>query len=199
MSTPRAYQRVNTATDYDFDFAKFPPFLKFDGVDDSMYSAASIDFTSTDKMTVFAGVHKVGITSGAVLETSATSDTNNGSFSYFTGAWSDARDYFSTRGTVLSYPSLSVTPPVTYVIAAASNISGDLITVRSNSVQVVNSSADLGTGNFGNYPLYVGRRNNASLPFNGRIYQLALKGKAMTAAEIATVESFVNSKTKAFV
>jgi len=192
------YQRVNTATDYDYDFSKFPAYLKFDGVDDSMYSAASIDFTSTDKMTVFAGVHKVGITSGAVLETSATSDTNNGSFSYFTGAWSDARDYFSTRGTVLSYPSLSVTPPVTYVIAAASNISGDLITVRSNSVQVVNSSADLGTGNFGNYPLYIGRRNNASLPFNGRLYQLALKGKSMTAAEITTVESFINSKTKAY-
>lgn len=67
--------------------------------------------------------------------------------------------------------------------------------VGKTGVMTVDGGA---VGNFGNYPLYVGRRNNASLPFSGRIYQLALKGKAMTAAEISTVEAFFNSRTKAF-
>jgi hypothetical protein len=71
------YQRVNTATDYDYDFSKFPAYLKFDGVDDSLYSAASIDFTSTDKMTVFAGVHKASDAArGMIVET----NTANGAF-----------------------------------------------------------------------------------------------------------------------
>ena len=50
-----------------------------------------------------------------------------------------------------------------------------------------------GTGNFGNYPLYIGRRNGATLPFNGHIYQLVVRG-ALT-ADLAPVETYVADKT----
>jgi hypothetical protein len=53
-------------------------------------------------------------------------------------------------------------------------------------------------GNFGNYPLYIGRRNNASLPLNGRIYQMIVCGKTLSASELASTEAFVNTKTGAY-
>jgi len=197
----RPYQRVNTATDYDYDFSKFPAYLKFDGVDDSLYSAASVDFTSTDKMTVFAGVHKASDAATAVLvELSANAITTNGAFVLGAPLGTGTATYDQyVRGTAVSGAALGSTPaPTTNVITAVGDIAGDLNRVTKNGTTSNQIGSDLGTGNYGNYPLYVGRRNNASLPFNGRIYQLALKGKALSAAEISTVEAFVNSKTKAF-
>ena len=193
------YQRVNTATDYDYDFSKFPPYLKFDGVDDSMYSAASVDFTSTDKMTVFAGVHKASDASAAVLlETSANFNSNSGTVSMFVPDIAAARMQFGSRGTASSYDIYYKAAPATVVFTGAASIANDYLNIRANGASVASVATDQGTGNYGNYPLYVGRRNNASLPFNGRLYQLALKGKSMTAAEITTVESYINSKTKAY-
>ena len=55
-----------------------------------------------------------------------------------------------------------------------------------------------GTGNFGNYPLFIGARNNASFRFNGRIYSLAVLGRTATDAELASMEAWVNGKTGAF-
>jgi hypothetical protein len=66
--------------------------------------------------------------------------------------------------------------------------------LRLNGAQTASSSADQGTGNFGSYPLYIGRRNNATLPFNGRIYQLIVRGAASSAAEIASTERYIAGK-----
>ena len=200
MSTPRAYQRVNTATDYDYDFSKFPPFVKFDGVDDSLYSAASVDFTSTDKMTVFAGVHKASDAAlGMVLEHSAELGTNAGTFQFYTNASPYLGYDFASFGTAASLVRTPPIPaPATSVISLVTEIATDTALTRHNGVQVASSAGDQGTGNYGNYPLYVGRRNNASLPFNGRLYQLAIKGKALSAGEVATVEALINARTKAF-
>jgi hypothetical protein len=74
-----AYQRATTATDY--DETGFLPRLRFDGADDSMYSAAAVNFTASDEMTVLAGLTKLSdATSGTVCELSAAVDANNGSF-----------------------------------------------------------------------------------------------------------------------
>ena len=193
------YQRVNTATDYDFDFSKFPPYLKFDGVDDSMYTAASVDFTSTDKMTVFAGVHKANDTLyQTILETGVGS--SNGSIGWRANNGTGGTYALLSQGTLMSQATTaaSYVGPTTSVLTGISDISTDNATVRVNGVQVQYVATDQGTGNYANLVLNVGRRNNASLPFNGRLYQLAIKGKALSAAEISTVEAFINSRTKAF-
>lgn len=184
-------------------------YLNFDGVDDSLYSAASIDFTSTDKMTVFAGVHKASdvIDQSTIVETGPGSNITAGTYALQASLGGTtvyrAQLYGSSRG-VRDTPA-TFAAPRTDVISIAFDIAGSAITdeivFRSNGAApagMQNILSPSGTGNFSNYPLYVGRRNNAALPFNGRIYQLALKGKSMTAAEIATVESFVNLKTKAY-
>jgi hypothetical protein len=47
---------------------------------------------------------------------------------------------------------------------------------------------------FANATLYVGRRGGTTLPFNGRIYQLVIRGAASTGPQITSAERFVGSK-----
>jgi hypothetical protein len=58
----------------------------------------------------------------------------------------------------------------------------------------VTSATDQGTGNFGNYPLYFGRRGGSTLPFNGREYQTIIRGAASSALQITQAERFVGNK-----
>jgi hypothetical protein len=194
-----AYQRVDTATSY--DTAGFPLYLRFDGSDDS-FLTNSVDFTGTDKMTVWAGVRKLSdATVGIFVELSADTNINNGS--WFLACFNaTSRDYFSNaRGTLtLTNPGFFTPAPApdTSVLAVTVNLGTDLITLQRNTVAGTNSIGSLGGGNFGNYPLYIGRRNNATLPYNGRLYSLIIRGAQSTATQIAQTESYVNSKTRAF-
>jgi hypothetical protein len=79
------------------------------------------------------------------------------------------------------------------------NISGDSSALRINGTQVALDTADQGTGNFLAYPLYLFRRGGTSLPFNGRFYGMIVRfGPNLSSALIASTESYINSKTKAF-
>ena len=197
-STATRYQSITTATSY--DTVGFPYYLKFDGVDDSLATAA-INFTSTDKMTVFAGVRKLSDAAvGLVVELSSDLNTNNGSF--YVGAPANngvANTGFSVKGTIASGASASsFASPISAVVTGTAAISSPLIIQRRNGVQVSSSSAALGTGNFGNYNLYVGSRGGTTLPFNGHLYSLIIRGAASSASQIASAESYVNSKTGAY-
>jgi hypothetical protein len=198
------YQRVNTATDY--AATGFLPYLKFDGVDDSL-STNSISFTSTDKMSVFAGVRKLSDAAAAIVaELSAVASTNNGAF-YVAAPDSPATYGFGLRGTTsINRNASTYTAPITNVLAASYDIAqatpATEVTIRINAATpgtIVNGGvSDAGTGNFGNYPLYIGRRNNASLPFNGQMYSMIIVGKAVTAGELSSTETYVNQKTGAY-
>lgn len=196
------YQRVNTATDY--ATTGFLPYLKFDGVDDSL-STNSISFTSTDKMSVFAGVRKLSDSPNyqVITELSVNAGSNNGAF-LLTGAdsFTPSKYLFASKGTaalsLASTNSLSFSTPITNTLTGLSDISGDLVTLQVNGVQVAQSTADQGTGNFGNYPLYLGRRGGTLFPLNGQLYSMVIVGKAVTASELTNTENFVNRKTGAY-
>jgi hypothetical protein len=203
-----AYQRIAAATDY--DTSGFPLYLRFDGTDDSL-ATASIDFSATDKMTTWAGFRKLSDTAYQIVaELSASVATNNGSFSLLStsGAGVAVASALSTalRGSaVASYDATTFISPSTNVIALSHDIGGatvaDEIAVRVNgAVPTLTSTgaANAGTGNFGNYPLYIGRRGGTSLSFNGRLYSLIVRGAQSTAAQIASTETWVNGKTKAY-
>ena len=198
-STATRYQSITTATSY--DTVGFPYYLKFDGVDDSL-STASIDFTSTDKMTVVAGVRKLSdAAAGVVLETSTNSAGNDGSIGVFApNAALSQKFSVRSRGNVTSdLTSVGSQPsPYTAVITTQSDISTDALNLCINSGQNASSTADQGTGNYGNYPLYIGRRSGTSLPFNGHLYSLIVRGAQSTDSQIASAESYVNSKTGAY-
>lgn len=193
-----AYQAVVTSTNY--ATTGFLPYLKFDGVDDSL-STNSISFTSTDKMSVFAGVRKLSDAAlGMLLETSASMSSNTGCI-YITAPNAASPDYsFASKGSLAGIATTAALfpAPLTNVLTGLANISGDLATLRINGTQVAQSTSDQGTGNYGNYPLYIGRRAGSSLPFNGQLYSMIIVGKAVTAGELTSTETYVNSKTGAY-
>jgi len=197
-----AYQRIAAATDY--DSAGFLPYLEFDGTDDSLLTN-SVNFTATDKMTVWAGVRKLSDAATAVIaELSANSGANNGVF-VLGAPWSPAtkRYSFNSNGNAGSVSEAATTSatfnaPITNVLTGIGDISGDIATLRINAVQAATSSSDQGTGNYGNYPLYIGRRNNATLPLNGNLYSLIIRGAQSTDSQISATETWVNGKTGAY-
>ena len=196
-STATAYQRVGTAFDVTEAGVATVHYVQYDGTDDS-FSTSSIDFTATNKMSVFAGVRKLSdAAQGIVAELSAISTTNNGTFNL--QAPSDAgfaRYRFTSKGTVSSGNFVSgYAAPISNVLTGLGDISGDIATFRINGIQVAQSTTDQGTGNFGNYPLFIGRRNNASLPFNGRDYGIIVVGKTASATEITNTESYLAANT----
>lgn len=191
------YQRVNTSTDY--DTTGFLPYLKFDGVDDSLITS-SISFISTDKVSTFAGVRKLSDAArGMIFELSATSASNNGSFGMTAPNAASATYAFESKGTSLTDAvGTPFAASLTSVLSGLARISTDSNILRVNGVQADSDAGDQGTGNYGNYPLYIGRRGGSSLPFNGQLYSLIIVGKAVTATELSLTEAWVNGKTGAY-
>ncbi len=206
------YQRVNTATDYDSDQTKFPWYLKFNGTSSSLQTA-SINFTATDKMFVSAGVRKLSdATAGMLSELSSDAGSSAGAFHVTSAGYlSNTADYnYILRGSipVVGVAGVAITgisAPITSVLSSAMDIAASSvlneIKLRANGVysnNVVSDPRGAGTGNYGNYPLYIGARAGSSLFFNGDLYQLVIAGKQASAEEITSTETYINTKTKAY-
>jgi hypothetical protein len=193
------YQRVAAATVY--DTAGFLPYLAFDGLSWSM-GTNSIDFSAGDKVTAWAGVRKLSdAAQGAVLELSANAGTNSGTFYTLAPRTNAANQYvwYSHGSAAFAEANLTVasgyTAPITNVLTGIGDISGDVSTLRVNAIQAATNAADQGTGNYGNYPLYIGARNNTINFFNGWMYSLTVRGAQSSASEISAMESWVAGKT----
>lgn len=57
------------------------------------------------------------------------------------------------------------------------------------------SATDQGTGNYGSFVLFIGRRNNASLPFNGKLHQLIVRGALTDEGTLVQAERYVAQRT----
>jgi hypothetical protein len=159
-----------------------------------------------DKMTVVAGVRKLSdAASGILVELSPNSNSNNGTF-YVAAPEDTARRYSGlSHGTVIpgagqlgTTTSSAYSSPTTDVLAFTGDISGDSNVLRIDSSLVGTGTADQGTGNYGNYPLYLFRRGGTALPFNGRFYGAVIRGAQSSASQIDAAERYMNSLTKAF-
>lgn len=183
-----SYQKVVDASNY--DTAGFPHYLSFDGADDFLQTS-NIDFTATDKMSLFAGVRKLSdVASAALVELSVNSGGNNGAFALWSPLTALANYAVYSRGTAntTTISPQNYSSPNSSVLSAKSQISTDVVILRANGIQVAQSLADQGAGNYGNYPLYIGRRGGTSLPFNGHIYSLIGIGRLTTDTETTAIE-----------
>jgi len=196
-----AYQRINAATDY--DTTGFPLYLAFDGVDDSL-ATASINFSATDKMTVFAGVRKLSdAATSLIVESGIDSSSASSSFGLMGPTVGGSNKYvFNSSGSAgPSVPfttSTTFNAPVTSVLTGLGDISGDGATLRINGVVINSSGTDQGTGNYAAASVFIGRRNSTSIPFNGRIYSIIVRGASTNADQLARAEAWVNNITKAY-
>jgi len=197
-----SYQRVNTSTDY--DSVGFPLYLRCDGTDDYMLTN-SIDFTATDKMTVWAGVRKLSDAAiGIVADISATPDTSNGSSAFaiinsttyrvaVRGTNNNQRNFTSTAA-----PLTNVFAYIQSTNAADSAAAVPLMQINSVATSGAAFTNVVSTGNFGNYPLYLFRRGGTTLPFNGRCYGIIVRGAQSSTAQIQGGETYMNTRTRAF-
>ena len=171
-------------------------YLEFDGSDDFLRTS-NIDFTGTDKISLFAGVRKLSdVAASVVFELSAAWVYNEGSFIVHAPYTNGGPNFYSAaRGTATATLALSsriegskYAAPVSAVVSAKHDISGDYSMMVVNGVSGSAATADKGTGNYGNYPLYIGRRGGTPLPFNGHIYSLIGVGKLVSDSETAAIE-----------
>jgi hypothetical protein len=170
-------------------------YLNFDGVDDGL-ATASIDFSATDKMTVFAGVTKASdAAAGVVCELSATLTANAGTFWIQAPASAAANFDFTSKGTIAASKTRSgFAAPLSAVLTGAGDIAGASANLRVSGNDAGATTTTQGTGNYGNYPLYIGRRNNITVPLSGRIYSLIVVGAAKSAGDIALAERWVGGR-----
>ena len=171
-------------------------YLAFDGTDDFLVTS-SINFTATDKISLFAGVRKLSTIEGLICELSASVPANNGSFYLASpsGPANPNQVLFANKGSIFAFAhNPNLPPPASVVISAKGNISNDTTLIRTNNLQF-SSGGDLGTGNYGNHPLYIGRRGGTSLPFNGHLYSLIGVGRSSTDSETAAIEKELAKRT----
>lgn len=190
-----SYQRVNTATDYDADPAKFPAYLRFDGVDDAMQTG-NIDFTSTNKMTVWAGVQEFNTSVGMICEFTANAGNIPQSFYLAVKDTGGGTSSFSARGlTIASIGRRSVSNPL--LASGAADLSIPSVVARFNQTSTGNTVIVGSTAaGFANAPLYVGARAGTSLFFNGRIYSLIVRGAQSSLSQIEATEVHIKQKMR---
>ena len=172
-------------------------YLAFDGVDDSL-QANNIDFTATDKVSLFAGVRKLSDTNPAILcELSSDISTNNGSF-YLAAPLNAITKGFAlnAKGTAsgAAVSTNNNVAPVSAVITGYADLRSTQLKLRVNGA-LTTMGVSLGAGNYGNFPLYIGRRGGTSLPFNGHIYSLIGIGRLTTDSETIALEGVVSKNT----
>ena len=203
MPQPTAYQRVTNAFDVTEAGVQTCHYVQYDGSDDGMITN-SIDFTATDKMSVFAGVRKLSSgTYQCIVEHGADSASVNGTF----GLWAnwDATNRYAHNlkgpNTASRYYSQPFVEPITNVVTSLFDLAGaglaSAIVPRVNGVlkQDVGVGGAPGGGNFISAPLYLGRRGGSSFPLSGRDYGIVVVGKATTADEITSTEKYMAGKT----
>ena len=181
--------------------------LQFDGVDDSL-STAAINFTSTDKMSTFSGLRKNSSTAWQQLyEFSSNSDNNPGTFACNApGDSVDGYSFYAKGATGQSGATVvsGYVQPVTSVLSSLQDLSGAsiaaaLITRIDGTLKSPTLGGVIpGGGNYGNFPLYIGARGGISVRFNGNIYSLITRGAQSTTDEITATETWVNGKTGAY-
>lgn len=193
------YQRVVDANTY--DTVGFPLYLKFDGVDDWMQTA-NVDFSGTDVVAIATAYRKMSdVSVGELFALSGNPTANAGTFGFYAPetAGGVAAAVFFARGasSIISGQRLG-TAPISCVAGGWASLSMPYMRYRINQGVSLTSSVATGGGNYGIYPLFIGRRNGTSFPFNGRLYSLLIRGAATPDTTIATVERHLNQKARIY-
>lgn len=189
------YQRVNTASDY--DTVGFPLYLKCNGSSSAM-STNSINFTATNKMTVVTGVRKLSdATTQNIIELSANYDAYSSAFVTF--ILPGQLFGVAARGPNVWPSGVGVSSgyiaPISVVYTAIADIALPIRKLRLLGADVATSSASIGAGNFGNYPLYLFSRAGTSQFLNGQFYGAIIRGAQSDTASVVQTENYMATKT----
>jgi hypothetical protein len=179
-------------------------YLEFDGSDDFLQTS-NIDFTATNKMSLFVGVRKLSDASIACVIESGSSYGNpkggfmlqappaNGFGSYGAAVSGTAGNLFT--GNINGYTSPD-SATLSLKMDLSKEIYSDQLKLRINATdKTYSSGASAKGGNFANTLVYIGRRGGTTTPFNGHIYSLIGIGRLTTDSEIAAIEKELAKRT----
>ncbi|MGP1680839.1 MAG: hypothetical protein ACTS8S_00740 [Giesbergeria sp.] len=185
------YQGINTDTDYDADPNKFPAYLACDGIDDAMRTG-NIDFTGTDKMTVWAGVGSpIATSAGAIL-------THGGfgahSFQLMAPGFSGENVRLSSAGTA-AFAAEVAEDNGSHLVVSGSVDTDMTCSLRQNGLPgYITAPGPGGGGNYQNLPLIIGDSEFSGVPFNGRIYPLIVRGAQSSLSQIEAAELHIRRR-----
>lgn len=172
-------------------------YIAIDGVDDTM-SCAGFDMSASDAITVASAINKTADAAFSVVaELSATSVTNNGSFTLFAPSGAAPTIGFSSRGTTTVSATKNAAGAAAgsnHVVLCSADISTPIISTYVDDLAVQSSSSSQGTGNYGNYTLYMFKRGGTLNPFSGRFYGVTIRGSSSTDAEMANLKAYYKAK-----
>jgi hypothetical protein len=171
-------------------------YLAFDGVDDFLQTN-NINFTTTDKMSLFAGVRKLSDAAASIVaELSADANTAVGSFYLAAPSATNTTVSFYSKGLTGTrfITASNLAAPLSFVASCTFDMRVDS-KLRVNSKLRTSSNISMtGTG-LGNYPLYIGNRGGTSLPFNGQLYSLIGVGKISSYIDTVFMEQVLAKQT----
>ena len=166
-------------------------YLAFDGVDDFL-ATDNVDFSSSDKVSLFVGLRKIGTNLYSKVCNFGFDIQNNVGAFEIQAPSNDSRNYafavnantslIVTRST-MNYPS-----PHSAIFTAVTQI-GVGTTLRVNNNAFINNT--VGTGKFGVYQLGVGGRPSAVQCFNGELYSLISIARLTTTTETTNTEKVI--------
>jgi hypothetical protein len=192
-----SYQRVGTA--YDVTEAGVPSchYLQFDGVDDWL-STAAIDFSGTDKMSVFAGARKLGdALAGHILQIGSLSAVGHSELRFpRSNTQSEPLAAFRDGlNAIRAAAGSAIAAPVSRVLAyhydASSGANG--VVLRSNG-QVAATTLIVAPFTNPNQSAFIGGGATANR-FNGLLFGLIARGALSSASEIQNAEKLLAKKT----
>lgn len=169
---------------------------RLDGVNDGWYTAASFAWGS-DKA-AFAGGLSRGAAPGVLqifVEFSPAAPESVGGWLVVEDVQNSVPWGTYAKGTAaISLSQLSkITGPINNFESIVGNmdIAGDLSRIWKNGVQGIDGTGDKGSGNFGTFRLYVGRRNNAQYPANCLISDIFARNRLWTPEERARLDPYI--------
>ena len=184
-----AYQRVNTATDY--DTAGFPMYLRFDGVDDRMLVADNAGLRQSN-MTFWLGINSQALASREDWLTNGNAQFFGGNNYIFGNSATSINILPRTPASIQTAGSLSAQTPI--VFSALYN--GSSVDPRVNGVNRTSVTCTFGTDETSG--MFIGANNLPGSFFAGRIYIIIVRGAATDATAITNTETWINGKTRAF-
>lgn len=193
-STATAYQKVVSEADITEAGVSSVYGALFDGVDDFLVTP-SIDLTGTDAATLGAAITLDSAALSLVLETSPSVSSNDGSMGIVVnnGVF-EGRFHGTNLGSVLATGFDGENTPASVITRG--DISADDIYIKAGDIE--NTSApDLGTGNFGDYPLNIMARDSgssSSFHTEGFLSSVLLIPRYITDDETAELGSFLANK-----
>ena len=195
-SVVTAYQRVDSEFNITEQGQRDCYGVRADGIDDRYNTTNNVNFTATNKMTVFAAVRKRSDAARGVIVSH-----NENLDSRFSLESPDTdptfRALYRSRGTATAAAiatSAAFTAPVNMVMTGESDIGSPFARLRINGASVANVTVNQGTGNYANAALQLFHIASSG-HFNGDMFAIIIAGGSYPLSTIQRVERILSRIT----